>query len=69
MLFQPIAALNSITGGDKEKQDGIKAVLSNWVGPAGFELNLAGPPDIQKLKYILRTPGKQNPLYVVSRNF
>jgi hypothetical protein len=32
MLFQPIAALNSITGGDKEKQDGIKTVLSNWVG-------------------------------------
>ncbi len=37
MLFEPIAALNSITGGDKEKQDGIKTVLSNWVGPAGFE--------------------------------
>jgi hypothetical protein len=39
-LFEPIAQLNSITGGDKEKQDGIKAVLSNWVGSAGFEPEL-----------------------------
>jgi hypothetical protein len=37
-LFAPIALLNRITGGDKEKQDGIKAVLSNWVGQTGFEL-------------------------------
>jgi DNA invertase Pin-like site-specific DNA recombinase len=37
-LFEPIAQLNSITGGDKEKQDGIKAVLSNWVGWTRFEL-------------------------------
>ena len=36
-LFEPIARLNSISGGDKEKQDGIKAVLSNWVGWTGFE--------------------------------
>jgi site-specific DNA recombinase len=36
-LFEPIAQLNSITGGDKEKQDGIKTVLSSWVGQTGFE--------------------------------
>jgi DNA invertase Pin-like site-specific DNA recombinase len=39
LVFAPIAALNSITGGDKQKQDGITTVLSNWVGPAGFELS------------------------------
>jgi hypothetical protein len=39
-LFEPIAQLNSITGGDKEKQDGINAVLSNWVGSAGQVSNL-----------------------------
>ncbi|OQP60107.1 hypothetical protein A3860_34830 [Niastella vici] len=43
MLFEPIAQLNSITGGDKEKQDGIKAVLSNWVGKAGFETGKQNP--------------------------
>jgi hypothetical protein len=28
----------NITGGDKQKQDGIKAVLSNFVGVAGCDL-------------------------------
>jgi len=31
-LFEPIAQLNSITGGDKEKQDGIKAARSGLWG-------------------------------------
>ena len=44
MLFEPIAALNSITGGDKEKQDGIKTVLSNWVGWTRFELATPSTP-------------------------
>ena len=39
-LFEPIARLNSITGGDKQKQDGIDTVLSNWVGTAGQISNL-----------------------------
>lgn len=41
VLFAPIACLNSITGGDKEEQDGIKTVLSSWVGWTGFEPLLA----------------------------
>jgi hypothetical protein len=40
--------LNSITGGDKEKQDGITTVLSNWDGKTGQISNLL----IQDLKEV-----------------
>jgi len=40
MLFEPIAVLNSISGGDKQKRDGIKNVLSNLVGTTGWISNL-----------------------------
>ena len=36
-LFEPIARLNSISEGDKNKQGSISAALSNWVGLTGFE--------------------------------
>jgi hypothetical protein len=47
-LLEPIAQPNSITGGDKEKQDGIKAVLSNSVGATGQISNLL----MQELKVL-----------------
>jgi hypothetical protein len=40
MVLNNKAPLNGITGGDKEKQDGIKTVLSNFVGTTGQISNL-----------------------------
>jgi len=36
-LFEPIARLNSISEGDKNKQGSISAALSSWVGTTRFE--------------------------------
>ena len=37
MAFSAIPCLNKVSGGDKEKQDGVKAILSSLVGKTGFE--------------------------------
>jgi hypothetical protein len=54
-LFAPIAELNIITRGDKQKQDGIKTVLSNWVGAAGRLSNqyIEDLKEIQRIKHII----------------
>ena len=36
-IFREIPRLNSVSGDDKLKQDGIKAILSCYVGTTGFE--------------------------------
>jgi hypothetical protein len=45
-VFLLIPQLNRLSGGDKQKQDGINTVLSNWVGQTGQMSNLL----IQDLK-------------------
>jgi hypothetical protein len=68
--FEVIEGVNSVSGDDKQKQDGIKAILSKYVGMTGFEP--ATPSSRTKyatgLRYIPKEASRQRREYILKNH-